>query len=165
MGDRGASRGVAGIANGAIMSNRTSAVVARTFFAVLALMAAETMAGAAEWQVARSSGDVWVATPKAQPVSLSAEVVLRPGDKIQTGRNGRVLLVRGAETILVAPNTVVGLPEEQKAGRVTTILQQAGSIVLEVERQNVEHFEVENTLPRCRREGHAVRSEREPVRC
>ncbi len=54
-----------------------------------------------------------------------------------------MLLVRGAETILVAPNTVVGLPEEQKAGRATTILQQAGSIVLEVERQNVEHFEVE----------------------
>lgn len=134
--------GVASII-GATMSYRTSAVVARTFFAILALVAAGTMAGAAEWQVARSSGDVWVAAPKAQPASLGAEVVLRPGDKIQTGRNGRVLLVRGAETILIAPNSVVGLPEEQKAGRATTILQQAGSIVLEVERQNVEHFEVE----------------------
>jgi hypothetical protein len=35
------------------------------------------------------------------------------------------------------------LPTEKKDGLATTILQQAGSILLEVEKQNVKHFEVE----------------------
>src|SRR3990172_5789419 len=130
-------------AYGAPMSNHSSTTISRTLLAILCLVMTAATAGATEWQVARSSGEVWVATPQAQTVSLDAQVVLKPGDKVQTGRNGRVLLVRGAETILIAPNSVVGLPEEQKAGRTTTILQQAGSIVLEVEKRNVEHFEVE----------------------
>ena len=37
----------------------------------------------------------------------------------------------------------MGLPAQQTSERATTILHQAGSIVLEVEKQNVEHFEVE----------------------
>jgi hypothetical protein len=69
--------------------------------------------------------------------------VLKPGDTIRTGRSGRVLLKRGEETILLAPNTVIGLPAEQKEGLSTTILQQAGSILLDVEKRNVKHFEVE----------------------
>ena len=54
-----------------------------------------------------------------------------------------MLLVRGEETILIAPNSVVGVPAEKKDGLSTTIIQQAGSILLEVEKRNVKHFEVE----------------------
>ncbi len=95
------------------------------------------------WSVSKSSGEVWMTTTGAQQVSLGQEEVLKPGDTIRTGRNGRVLLVRGAETILVAPNSVIGLPTEKKDGLSTTIVQQAGSILLEVEKRNVRHFEVE----------------------
>ncbi len=95
------------------------------------------------WSVSKSSGEVWMTTTGAQPVSLGQEEVLKPGDSIRTGRNGRVLLVRGEETILVAPNSVIGLPVEKKDGQSTTIVQQAGSILLEVEKRNVKHFEVE----------------------
>ena len=68
---------------------------------------------------------------------------MKPGDTIRTGRNGRVLLKRGEETILISPNSVVGVPAEKKEGLSTTIVQQAGSILLEVEKRNVKHFEVE----------------------
>jgi hypothetical protein len=95
------------------------------------------------WSVSKSSGEVWVTTTSADPVSLKQEDVLKPGDTIRTGRNGRVLLVRGEETILIAPNSVIGLPTEKKDGLSTTILQQAGSILLDVEKRNVKHFEVE----------------------
>ncbi|UWU90784.1 FecR family protein [Bradyrhizobium sp. CB1015] len=95
------------------------------------------------WSVSKSSGEVWLATSGAQQVSLTAEGTLKPGDTIRTGRNGRVLLVRGEETILISPNSVVGLPAEKKDGLSTTIIQQAGSILLEVEKRNVKHFEVE----------------------
>ena len=78
-----------------------------------------------------------------QQASLKSDDVLKPGDTIRTGRNGRVLLVRGEESILIAPNSVVGLPAEKKEGLSTTIIQKAGSILLEVEKKNVKHFEVE----------------------
>jgi hypothetical protein len=95
------------------------------------------------WSVSKSSGDVWIATTGADQVSLHQQEVLKPGDTIRTGRNGRVLLMRGEETILIAPNSVVGLPVAKTDGLSTTILQQAGSILLDVEKRNVKHFEVE----------------------
>ena len=78
-----------------------------------------------------------------QQASLKQEDLLKPGDTIRTGRNGRVLLKRGEETILISPNSVVGVPAQKKEGLSTTIVQQAGSILLEVEKRNVQHFEVE----------------------
>src|SRR5258708_1778346 len=89
------------------------------------------------WSVSKSSGAVWITTPGAQQVSLKQEEVLKPGDTIQTGRNGRALLVRGEETILVSPNSVIGLPTEKKDGLSTTIVQQTGSILLYLETHNV----------------------------
>src|SRR5512140_2581276 len=68
------------------------------------------------WRVGQSSGEVWMTTSGAQQAALTQEEVLKPGDTIRTGRNGRVLLVRGEETILVSPNSVVGLPVEKKDG-------------------------------------------------
>jgi hypothetical protein len=95
------------------------------------------------WTVSKSSGEVWVAAAGAEPVSLTASAMLKPGEYIRTGANGRVLLTRGEETILIAPNSVVGLPTEKKDGMSTTILQRAGSILLEVEKRKENHFEVE----------------------
>jgi hypothetical protein len=102
-------------------------------------MAAEDAA----WLVSKSSGEVWITAQGVQQASLTQEAQLRSGDTIRTGRNGRVLLTRGEESILVSPNSVVGIPAEKKQGLSTTIFQQAGSILLEVEKRNVKHFEVE----------------------
>src|SRR5947209_2828169 len=124
-----------------VTSNGLSRVVGVAFAVVAASNALAADQGL--WRVSKSSGDVWTTTSGAQPASLTQEEVLKPGDTIRTGRNGRVLLVRGEETILVSPNSVIGLPTEQKDGLSTTILQRAGSILLEVEKRNVQHFEVE----------------------
>jgi hypothetical protein len=95
------------------------------------------------WTVSKSSGDVWLTSSGTQPVSLTDSATLKPGDNIRTGQNGRVLLARGEETILISPNSVIGIPKEEKEGLSTTILQQAGSILLEVEKRNENHFAVE----------------------
>src|SRR3977135_1685723 len=81
------------------------------------------------WSVSKSSGEVWMTTTGARQVSLGREEILKPGDTIRTGRNGRVLLVRGEETILVAPNSVIGLPTEKKDGPSIPIVQQAGMTI------------------------------------
>lgn len=110
-------------------------------------IAAASHAFAAEdggaWSVSKSSGEVWITSGDVQQASLKPEDHLKPGDTIRTGRSGRVLLVRREESILISPNSVVGLPAEQKEELSTTIIQRAGSILLEVEKRNVKHFEVE----------------------
>ncbi|MHC2576944.1 FecR family protein [Bradyrhizobium diazoefficiens] len=118
----------------------------RCAFAAALILGMASGALAAEdgvWSVSKAAGEVWVATNGAQQVSLNQQEALKPGETIRTGRTGRVLLVRGEETILISPNSVVGLPAEKKEGLSTTIIQQAGSILLEVEKRNVKHFEVE----------------------
>ena len=95
------------------------------------------------WRVEKSSGHVWVARPSAQKVSLTKDAELNPGDSIRTGSNGRVLLVRGEERIVISPNSEIGIPAVSQDGLPTTITQKAGSISLEVEKRNVQHFEVE----------------------
>ncbi|CAL79217.1 conserved hypothetical protein; putative signal peptide [Bradyrhizobium sp. ORS 278] len=117
---------------------------------IACLLGAASAASAADgepWLVSKSSGEIWVTTQGgtqgATQVSLGSAEALKPGDTIRTGPNGRVRLTRGAETMVIAPNSEVGLPAAAKDGMATTILQRAGSILLDVEKRNVQHFEVE----------------------
>jgi hypothetical protein len=98
------------------------------------------------WHVSNAFGSVWVTVGGVQQASLSQARILKPGDSIRTGQNGRALLVHGEEYILISPNSAIEIPKEKKQGLLTTIIQRAGSIVLEVEKRNVEHFEVETPL-------------------
>ena len=120
---------------GALASTLVSAFV---FCTLTAAVHADERA----WRVEKSTGEVWVSHGAAQQVSLGAETDLTAGDNIRTGRNGRVLLVRGEERILISPNSAIGIPRNNGQFP-TTISQQAGSILLEVEKKNVQHFEVE----------------------
>jgi hypothetical protein len=128
---------------GANMSNM------RTFWAWLLLAMLVTLCAGSgaiaqdlAWRVNKSSGEVWITTSGAQPVALTSDAILGPGDTIRTGQNGRILLMRGAETMLISANSVVGLPRVKGEGMSTTIFQQAGSVLFDVEKRNVQHFEV-----------------------
>ncbi len=119
--------------------------VSRALAAVFMLATASVAfaADGGDWTVHKSSGEVWLTGSGVQQASLKQEDLLKPGDTVRTGRTGRVLLKRGDEMIMVSPNSVVGVPAEKKEGLSTTIMQQAGSILLDVEKRNVKHFEVE----------------------
>src|SRR5438105_513239 len=119
--------------------------ISRAITAAFALVIASSAFAADDgtWSVKKSSGEVWMGTSGVQQASVRTDEMLKPGETIRTGRNGRVLLVRGEESILIAPNSVIGLPAQKKEGLSTTITQQAGSILLDVEKKNVKHFEVE----------------------
>ncbi len=81
------------------------------------MLAASPVAFAADggdWTVSKSSGEVWLAGGGVQQASLKQQDVLKPGDTVRTGRTGRVLLKRGDETILVSPDSVVGVPAQQR---------------------------------------------------
>lgn len=94
------------------------------------------------WSVSKLSGDAFLTSSAGQQTALAEGTTLNPGNNIRTGQNGRVLLVRGQETILVASNSVIGIPVDVTEGLSTTINQWAGSILLAVEKRNEKHFEV-----------------------
>lgn len=114
-----------------------------TVAAAFAMTAPSSFAEERPWSVAKASGEVWVASPGVVQASLGDAKILKSGDEIRTGRNGRVLLTRGDETILISPNSVVSVPEHKQTTFDTVIIQRAGEIVLQVEKRNAPHFEVE----------------------
>jgi hypothetical protein len=124
---------------------RTKAIVSALLLAMSVLIYQGSGVSAADrsWQVSKASGEVWVTNLGVQRASVTSETTIRAGDQIMTGQTGRVLLVRGEETILISPNTVIAISDKNADGMTTTIMQRAGSILLEVEKRNVKHFEVD----------------------
>src|SRR5258708_34055911 len=100
------------------------ALVLATFVAV---MPSSAMAQDASWKVSKSSGEVWIDAPGAQPAALSTDTVLTPGATVRTGANGRGLLMRGAETIMGSPGSVGQTPDKSAIGGMPRVLQKSGS--------------------------------------
>lgn len=105
----------------------------------LLMMAAP--AWAEDWQVDRVRGTV------TQQISGSWQAVSRgdviPNDRyLKTGANGRIGLSRGNETIELQGDTQIRI-EDAGAERMTTVLQDLGTVSIEAERRNVQHFSVQ----------------------
>jgi hypothetical protein len=88
-------------------------------------------------------GEFWISSSETpQPVSLTSDADVRPGQTVRTGENGMLLLVRGEESMLVSPNSVIDIPKDNRDGMSTTIMQRAGSVLVKAEKRKVNHFEV-----------------------
>ena len=110
--------------------------------AVAAFFLMGISANAAGWTVTHFSGEVAISGHEGGliPVALSTE--LPAGATVTTGERGRVLLTRGKETMTIGSGTVVSIPADSLTG-FTTINQQVGEILFDVEKRNVKHFAVE----------------------
>src|SRR5712675_1467827 len=114
-----------------LMFGRTRTICASLMLVMLAgLYAGAGKAAENVWRVSKSSGEVSMTTAAGQQTALTDGAMVKPGDNIRTGQTGRVLLTRGEETILISPNSAIGIPAEKKSDLSTTIVQQAGSILL-----------------------------------
>jgi hypothetical protein len=95
------------------------------------------------WVLESQSGQVQLIRSGISPISLTDGDVFTGGDWIETGPDGRAVLRRGDETIVVAPGSRIGLPKENSGRFATRILQSLGTILLTVEKQAKQHFEVQ----------------------
>jgi hypothetical protein len=112
------------------------------FAAIVTSLMLMGSAAADQWHIAQSSGAIWVGSDVAQLASLGTATDIPGGATVMTGDGARALLVRGTQTMLVGPNAVVIVPDGDSAG-ITTILQRAGEVTFDVDRQKVKHFAVE----------------------
>lgn len=112
-------------------------------FALMFIVFSPAGAFAADaWSVVSVSGDAVVERAGVQPISVTQDLTLEPGDRIDTGVTGRVVLRRGSSTILIAPKSSVGMPAETRSG-FTRILQDIGTALFKVDRRKEPHFEVQ----------------------
>ena len=94
------------------------------------------------WTLQQSSGSVHLLKSGFSPIALTLGDQFSEGDWIETGPDGRAVLVRGDDMIVIAPNSQVGLPRETTGSIATRILHRLGTIMLTVEKQAKQHFEV-----------------------
>ena len=112
--------------------------------AALMLAASSAHAGnASSWHVEMMSGEAYIQTDGAMPVSLTPNGTVAPGAVVETGETGRVVLSRGTESIMVSPNSSIAVSPDSDSGGMTRILQRVGTILLQVDKQDRQHFEVE----------------------
>ena len=118
-------------------------------FAALAFVASPATAKTGKsdsWLVSQRSGDARVVRYGLQPASLTVNAALSPGDTVVTGATGRATLVRGADYIVVAPRSRLRLPAVERAGGITTVIQDLGTMLFKIKPTGVPHFAVDTPM-------------------
>jgi FecR-like protein len=116
--------------------------------AILALISSPVMAkdAVSTWIVTQKSGDVRVIHNGLQPASVQVRAALSPGDIIATAANGRAMITKGDDYVVVAPGSRLMLPKEQQQTGFTRLVQQVGTMLYKVKRTGVPHFSVETPM-------------------
>ena len=114
---------------------------------LLILMASPAIAkDATAWIVTQKSGDVRVLRNGLQPASLQVRTALSAGDVVATGANGRAMLTRGDDYVVVAPGSRLLLPKDVQKNGFTRLIQQVGTMLYKVKHTGVPHFAVETPM-------------------
>ena len=116
----------------------------KTAFLALMLASVSTAALAQDWTAERLRGQV-LQFEHGDWTALERGDVVPDGRKIRTGSTGRVELVRGQERIALAGNTEVEV-RDAVGQKMTSVLQFHGSVTIEAERRNVQHFSVQTPV-------------------
>lgn len=118
-------------------------ILAIAFFALVALSPQAFAHDGHAWKLSKINGKAWIEVPGREPMRVTRDRVLYPGQQLQTSGRTRLLLTRGKERIQVGSNTILSLPpaNQVKPGH-TIINQKSGTIHLAVNKKNVKHFAV-----------------------
>jgi hypothetical protein len=113
---------------------------------LVALMLASVSSSvlAQDWIAERLRGGV-MQLEHGSWVALERGDVVPDGRKIRTAGDGRVELVRGQERIALAGNTEIAV-RDAPGQKMTSVVQTLGSVTIEAERRNVQHFSVQTPV-------------------
>jgi hypothetical protein len=110
--------------------------------AVAMLASGTAFAGTPGWSISESSGQVSVVSTGLVKAAVRGGAVAT-GDFINTGRNGRAVLVRGEEYLVVSPNTRIRVADPAKSGGLTQIVEHFGNVIYKIKKMTMPHFAVE----------------------
>ncbi|MHA7873110.1 MAG: FecR domain-containing protein, partial [Hyphococcus sp.] len=108
-------------------------------------MATAASAQNGDWRVVEMTGVARAAQPMSGVQQISTGNALGAGAVVTTGMNGRVVLVRGEQQIVVGPSSRMSLPATEEPGK-TRILQDLGTLLFKVDKRDKQHFRVETPI-------------------
>ncbi|MBY5494394.1 hypothetical protein GFM14_24245 [Rhizobium leguminosarum bv. viciae] len=118
-----------------------------TIFRVLVLtfilVPAAALAAADDWQVVKATDQVKYSVDRTNWLGLRAGDVVPNRAWVSTGPRGRVQLGRGVESITFQPNSLASITTNGFFSRKTQIVQQIGSLDLEIEKRSQPHTTVQ----------------------
>ena len=116
----------------------------KSIIAALIMALASSSAMADDWVAERLRGSV-MQFQGGQWVELKRGDIVPDGRKIRTASDGRAELVRGAESIALAANTEIFI-RDAAGQKMTSVMQAYGTVTIEAERRNVQHFSVQTPV-------------------
>ncbi|WP_267382450.1 FecR family protein, partial [Sphingomonas sp. GC_Shp_2] len=115
----------------------------RRWLATTALLVpAAASAGTPAWTISEAAGPVTILHAGVSRVAMRSGTV-GPGDIVRTGPNGRAVIARGQEYVLVAPASQVRLPAVEQKGAIAQMVQDAGDVVFMIRKMATPHFAVQ----------------------
>ncbi len=109
------------------------------------LVSTSAHADSGAWRVMEMSGTVRTQQPMAGMQLISTGEALGAGAVLATGHDGRAVLSRGEQQIVVGPNSRMSLPAAEDA-KMTRIFQDLGTLLFKVDKQEKQHFRVETPV-------------------
>ncbi len=94
------------------------------------------------WKISEKSGTVTVLHSGVSKIALQGNAIAM-GDVVNTGANGRAVLVRGQEYLVIAPNSRLRIADPAPSGGMIQILQDVGNVIFKIKRKSTPHFAVQ----------------------
>ena len=103
--------------------------------------AASAQAAAPGWTISEATSGVVVTHAGVSRVA-ARNGQLTMGDIVTTGPNARVVLVRGEEYAMVAPNSRLQVADPEPSGGFTQFVERLGNVVYSIKKKATPHFGV-----------------------
>ncbi|MFK0332803.1 hypothetical protein ACIQUB_16940 [Rhizobium sp. NPDC090275] len=117
--------------------------VSRWVFLAVVLFCAPAQAASNDWVVVKTTSQVKVTVDQSTWTDVHVGDVVPNKAWLSTGPRGRLQLTRGVEAISLQPGTLASITTSGFFSRKTEVLQQVGSIDLEIEKRSQPHTTVQ----------------------
>jgi FecR protein len=117
----------------------------RAFYTLLGLammIPAVAKAAPQSWRVSERSGPVTILHSGINKVAVQGAEAAA-GDVVATGANGRAVLVRGEDYLVVAPSSRLRIATPSQKNSLLQVLQDSGNVVYKIKHLLTPHFSVE----------------------
>lgn len=94
------------------------------------------------WKVSESQGDVSILHQGVTKVAVKG-AALSAGDSIKTGANGRAVITRGEQYVVVSRNSHIKVAPQEAKSILTQFVQYFGNALFKVDKRKDQHFAVE----------------------
>lgn len=94
------------------------------------------------WKVTESQGNVSIIHQGAAKIAVKG-AALSAGDSIKTGANGRAVITRGEQYVVVSRNSHIKVAPQKTKSLLTQFVQYFGNALFKVDKRKDQHFAVE----------------------